>query len=70
MLWQLAHVGTGHTGKDWNLNSYVDIGTDGDTRGIDIGPDNDNKNTDSLDTMLTFGGLAVDGCHSNLMASS
>ena len=36
------HRGTGHTGKDRDLNSHVE-----DTRGKDIGPDNDNESTNS-----------------------
>ena len=45
------HGGTGHTGEDRNLNSYIE-----DTGDIDIGPNNDNESTKSLDTMLAFGG--------------
>ena len=36
------HGGTGCTGKDGDLDSHVDITTEGDTGGIDIGPNNDN----------------------------
>ena len=64
------HGGTGHTIKDWNFNSYIYITLEGDTGGIDIGPNNDNKSTYSLDTMLAFGGSEVDGHLSDLLASS
>ena len=64
------HRGTGHTGKDGDLNSHIDITTKGDIRGIDIGPNNNNESTKCLDTMLTFGGLEVDGHLSNLLPSS
>ena len=37
-----CYGGTGHTGKDRELNSHVE-----DTAGIDIGPDNDNASTNS-----------------------
>ena len=51
--------------KTGDLNSYV-----GDTRGIDIGPGNDNENTKSLDTMLAFGGSEADDHLSDLLHSS
>ena len=59
------HGGTGYTGKDRDLDSYVE-----DTRGIDIGPDNDNESTNSLDTMLPFGGWEADGHLCDLLPSS
>ena len=34
---------------------------------MDIGPDNDNDSTDSLNTPVAFGGLEADGCLSNLL---
>ena len=64
------HRGTGHTGKDGDLNSHADITTEGDTGGIDIGPNNNNESTNSLDTTLAFGGSEADGCLSDLLASS
>ena len=64
------HWGTGHTGEDWNLNSHIDFTTEGDTRGIDIGPDYDNESTSSSDTMLAFGGFETDGHLSDLLSSS
>ena len=65
-----CHRGTGHTGKDGELDSRVDITTEGDTGGIDIGPDNDNESTNSSDTMLAFGGLETYGHLSDLLPSS
>ena len=59
------HGGTGHTDEDRDLNSHVE-----DTRGIDICANNDNESTNSLDTMLTFGGSEVDGHLSDLLSSS
>ena len=59
--------GTGHTGKDGDLNSHVDITTEGDTGGIDIGSHKDNESTNSLDNKLAFGGLEVDGHFSDLL---
>ena len=64
-----CHGGKGHTGEDGDLNSHVDITTEGDTRGIYIGPENDNESTNSSDTMLAFQGLEVDGHLGNLLAS-
>ena len=58
----MCHGGTGHTGKDGNLTSHVE-----DTRGIDIGPDNDNESTNSSDTILAFGGSEADGHLSDLL---
>ena len=40
-----CHGGTGCTGQDGDLNSHIDITTEGDTGGIDIGLDNDNEST-------------------------
>ena len=59
------HGGTGHTGRDRDLNSNVE-----DTGGIDIGPNNDNENTTSLDTMLASGGLEADGHLGDILPSS
>ena len=64
------HGGQGHRGKDGELNSHIDITTEGDTRGTDIGHTNDNESTNILDTTPAFGGLEVDGHLSNLLASS
>ena len=58
-----CHRGTGHTGKDRDLNSHIE-----DTGGIDIGPNNDNESTNNSDTMIAFGGLEVDGCLRNLLS--
>ena len=54
---------TGHTGKDRNLNSYVE-----DTIGMDIGPDNENGSTNSLDTMIVFRGSEAEGHFSDLLS--
>ena len=62
--------GTGHIGEDRDLNSHIDIATEGDTGGIDIGPNNANESKNSLDTILAFGGSEVDGCLSDLLPSS
>ena len=59
------HGGTGHTGKDKDLNSHVE-----NTRGIDIGPDNDNESTNSSDTTPAFGGSEADDHLSDLLPSS
>ena len=56
---------TGHTSEDRDLNSHVE-----DTGGIDVGPNNDNEKTNSLDTTLAFGGSEVDDCLSDLLLSS
>ena len=48
-----CHRGTGHTGKDRDLNFLIDITTKGDTRGIDIGPVMTMK-AHSSDTTLAF----------------
>ena len=63
------HVGTGHTDKDRDIDSHIDITTKRDTRGIDIGPNNNNESTNSLETMLPFGGSEADGCLSDLLTS-
>ena len=59
------HGGTGCTGEDRELDSHVK-----DTGGIDLGPNNDNESTNSLDTILAFGGLEADGCLGDLLPSS
>ena len=60
-----CHGGTGCTGKDRELSSHVE-----GTRGIDIGPKNDNESTNSSDTTIAFGGLEADGHLDNLLHSS
>ena len=50
------HRGTVHTGKDRDLDSYINITTKEDTEGIGMGSNNDNENTNSSDTILAFGG--------------
>ena len=55
----------GHTGEDRDLNPHIE-----DTEGIDIGHNNDNESTNHSDTMLSFGGSEVDGCHGNLLPNS
>ena len=64
------HGGTGHTDEDRDINSSIDITTKEETGGIDIGPDNDNESTNSLDTMFAFRGSEVDGHLSDLLPSS
>ena len=64
-----CHGATEHTGKDGDLSSHIDITTEGDTRGIDIGPDNDNESTNSSDNMFAFGGSEEDGHLSDLTSS-
>ena len=64
------HRGTWHTGKDGDINFHVDITTVGDIGGINIGPNNDNESTNTLVTMLAFGGSEADGCLSDLLLSS
>ena len=59
------HRRTGYTSKDRDLNAHVE-----DTGGIDIGPNNNNENTYSLDTRLAFGGSEVDGHFGNLLPNS
>ena len=48
-----------------DINSHVE-----DTEGIDLGQNNDNESTNSLDTMLAFGGLEAEGCLGNVLPSS
>ena len=60
-----CHRVAGCTCEDRDLNFHVE-----DTRGIDIGSNNDNESTDSLDTMIAFGGSEVDGCLGNLLPNS
>ena len=43
------HRGMGHTGEDRDLNFHVE-----DTRSIDIGLNNDNESTNSLDTVISY----------------
>ena len=57
--------GTGHTGKDRDLGFHVE-----DTRGIAIGPNNNNESTSSSDSTLAFGVLEADGCLGDLLPSS
>ena len=64
------HRGTGHTDEDQDIDSHIDITTKEDTRGIDIGPNNDNESTSSSDTMFAFGGSLADGCLGDLLHSS
>ena len=59
------HRGTGHTGKDRKLYFFVQ-----DTRGIDVGLDNDNESTKSSDTTIAFGGLEADGHLGNPLHSN
>ena len=51
-----CHGGAGHTGKDRDFISHIE-----DTRGIDIGPNNDIESTNSSDTTTAFRGSEVDG---------
>ena len=48
------HGGTGHIWEDGDLNSHIDITTKEDSRGIDIGPNNNNESTNSSDAALLF----------------
>ena len=59
------HRGMGHTGEDRDLDSHIK-----DTRGIDIGPDNDNESTNSWDTTFASGGSETDGHLCNLLPRS
>ena len=59
------HRGTGHTGKDRELNSHIE-----DIGGIYIGPNNDNESTNSSDTTIAFEGSEADGHLSDLLHSS
>ena len=56
-----GHRGAGHTGEDRDLDSHIE-----DTRGIDIGPSNDNENTVWIPWLL-FGGSEADGYLSDLL---
>ena len=60
-----CHGGAGHTGKDRDLNSYIE-----DTGGMDIGHDNDNESTSSSDTTIAFKGSEADGCLSDILSNS
>ena len=60
-----CHGGAGHTHEDRDLDSHVD-----DARAIDIGPNNDNASTNSLDTIIVFGGTEVDGHLSVLLPNN
>ena len=59
------HGGTGHTGKDIDLDFHIE-----DTRGINIGPDNDNISTNNSDTTIAFGGSEAGGHLGDLLHSS
>ena len=59
------HGGTGHKCEDRDLNPHIE-----DAVGIDIGPNNDNESTNSLDTMLAFRGSEADGHLSYLQPNS
>ena len=59
------HGGTGHNSKDRDLNSHIE-----DTRGMDIGPNNDNESTNSSDTMIAFSGSEADGHLCDLLPNS
>ena len=48
--------------KDRDLDSHIE-----DTRGIEIGPNNDNESINSSDTMTAFGGSEADGHLGNLL---
>ena len=60
-----CHRGAGHAVKDRDLDFHIE-----DTRGIDIGPHNDNESTNSSDTMTAFGGSEADGHLGNLLPNS
>ena len=60
-----CHRGTECTGKVRDLDSHIE-----DTGGIDIGPNNDNECTNSLDTTLAIGGSEADGHLGTLLPSS
>ena len=59
------HRGTRHTSEERDLDSHIE-----DTRGIDVGPKNDNESTNSSDTTLVFGVSEADGHLGDLRASS
>ena len=58
------HRGARCRGTDKDVNSHID-----NAEYIDIGPDNDNKGTNSSDTATAFGALEADGCPKNLLPS-
>ena len=58
-------TGAGHTGKGRDPDLQIE-----DTRDRDIGPSNDNKSTNSLDTMIAFGRSKADASTSNLLPNS
>ena len=59
------HGGTGYTSKDRELDSHVK-----DTKGIDIGPNNNNESMNSSDTTIALGGSEADVHLGNLLHSS
>ena len=59
------HGGAGHTDEDRDLNSHVE-----DTRGIDLGSDNDKESANNSDTMIAFRGSDATGCLSSLLPNS
>ena len=59
------HRGAGHTGKGRDLDSHIE-----DTGGMDMGPNNDNESTNSLDTMIALRGAEADGYLSDLLPNS
>ena len=48
--------GMRHTGRGRDLNYHLDITTEGDTGGIDIGPNNDDESTNSSACFWRMGG--------------
>ena len=60
-----CHGGAGHTGKDRDLNSYVE-----DDGNIDKGSDHDSESTNSMDTTIAFGGTEADDHLNNLLPNS
>ena len=52
-------------GENRDLSSLTE-----DTRGMDIGPDNDTKSTNGLDTMIAFRKSDVDGYLCDLLPNS
>ena len=59
------HGGTEHTDKGRDLDPHIE-----DTRGMDIGPCNNNKSRNSSDTMIASRGSQVDGHLSDLLLNS
>ena len=57
--------GAGHKSKDRDLFSHIE-----DTRSMDIGPDNDNENTNSSDAMIAFRGSEAGGHLGDLLPNS